>query len=116
MDDKALPANYLPLHVCPGCASGLVQLESYEPLSWMYRRLARRCPECGWADEDVHTRQAALDFDEELDAGLAVLAQLATGLERESMEGFVEVFVAALRADVIEAEDFCRAVSKEWKG
>ena len=116
MDDKVLPANYLPLHVCPGCASELVQLESYEPLSWMYRRLGRRCPECGWADKDIHTRKAALDFEEELDAALDVLAHAATGLERESMKDFVEVFVAALRADVIEADDFCRAVSKERKG
>ncbi len=95
------------LHVCPQCASRLVQPTCWEQTTdrghW---RLWRRCPECGWECDAIHGEREIDDFDEELDLGTQALTDVLKALERESMQNVVESFATALRADLITADDF----------
>jgi hypothetical protein len=95
------------LHVCPQCGSNLVQptrWEQAEPRG--HWRLWRRCPECEWRCDAVHGEKEIDAFDEALDDGAEELATELQELEREGMREIVEVFSAALAADLITADDF----------
>lgn len=100
---KAVPD----LHVCPQCGSRLVQ-----PICWEqagdrgHWRLWRRCPECEWHSDAVHAEPEIDAFDEELDHGTRALSDVLKAFERENMEHFGEMFVGALQADLIGADDF----------
>jgi hypothetical protein len=95
------------LHVCPACASTLVQ-----PISWEqsgsrgHWRLWRRCPECEWSGVGVHGEGEIDAYDEELDGGAEALARELEALEREGMERVAAAFATALAADLIDADDF----------
>ncbi len=95
------------LHVCPQCASQLVQPTCWEQAEdrghW---RLWRRCPDCGWGDDGVHAEAEIDAFDEELDFGTRALNDVLRALERENMQHVAKTFAAALDADLITAEDF----------
>jgi hypothetical protein len=95
------------LHVCPGCASKLVQPVSWEQAGGdRHWRLWRRCPECGWRCDGIHAEHEIEAYDRELDLGTEALAELLKDLERESMRQVAENFSAALAADLIGADDF----------
>lgn len=95
------------LHVCPACASHLVQ-----PLSWEraaqrgHWHLWRRCPECEWHGDGVHGEVEIEAYDLELDSGTEELNDGLRVLARENMERLTESFVRALDSDLISAEDF----------
>jgi hypothetical protein len=95
------------LHVCPHCASPLVQPTCWEQAGdrghW---RLWRRCPECEWRKDEVHAEAAIDAFDEELDLGTRALSDVLKALEHENMQYVVDTFSAALDADLISADDF----------
>jgi hypothetical protein len=95
------------LHVCPECSSVLVQPVAWEQTTkateW---RLWRRCPECEWLGEGVHTESDVDDFDEKLDFGTRELADELRTLEQANMAEAAAGFVAALQADLILPEDF----------
>lgn len=95
------------LHVCPRCASRLVQPTCWEQAEdrghW---RLWRRCPECEWHCDEVHGEAEIDAFDEELDLGTQALAEELKGIERENMELVASTISAALEADLITADDF----------
>ncbi|HEX3609188.1 MAG TPA: hypothetical protein VHU14_05895 [Solirubrobacterales bacterium] len=95
------------LHVCPSCASPLVQPTCWEQAGdrghW---RLWRRCPECGWHCDEVHGETEIDAFDEELDFGTRTLSDVLKALEQENMQFVLDTFVAALDADLISADDF----------
>ena len=95
------------LHVCPECASHLVQPTCWEQTAedghW---RIWRRCPECEWCINYVHGEREIDDYDERLDFGTRELAEGLKELERSNMEHVVHTFVAALQADLIGPEDF----------
>ena len=95
------------LHVCPCCASALVQPTCWEQAGdrghW---RLWRRCPECDWRCDEVHAEAEIDAFDEELDHGTRALAEVLKTLEHENMEFMVDTFSTALAADLITADDF----------
>jgi hypothetical protein len=95
------------LHVCPRCASKLVQPTCWEQAGdrghW---RLWRRCPECEWRSNEVHGEVAIDAFDEELDLGTRALSDVLKTLEHENMQFVVDTFAAALDADLISADDF----------
>ena len=97
------------LHVCPEakCRSELVQPVAWEQTTkaseW---RLWRRCPECEWYGDGVHTESEVDDFDEQLDFGTRELADELRALEQSNMEEAVSGFVAALHEDLILPEDF----------
>jgi hypothetical protein len=95
------------LHVCPQCASPLVQPTCWEQAGdrghW---RLWRRCPECEWQFDGVHGEAEIDAFDEELDSGTKALDDVLTTLSHENMQHVVDTFAAALAADLITADDF----------
>lgn len=95
------------LHVCPRCASHLVQPTCWEQAEdRAHWRLWRRCPECEWGSSDVHGESEIDAFDEELDFGTRALSDVLKTLERENMQHVAKTFAAALEADLITAEDF----------
>jgi hypothetical protein len=95
------------LHVCPDCGSRLVQPTCWEQAGdrghW---RLWRRCPECEWHCDSVHNEREIDAYDQELDNGTHILAEVLKGLERENMQRAAHAFATALQADLITAEDF----------
>jgi hypothetical protein len=95
------------LHVCPRCASRLVQPTCWEQAGdrghW---RLWRRCPECEWRCDEVHGETEIDAFDEELDLGTRALSEVLKGLEHDNMQFVADTFSAALAADLITADDF----------
>jgi hypothetical protein len=95
------------LHVCPACSSSLVQPTCWEQTDERGRwRLWRRCPECEWSCNAIHSEREIDAYDEELDNGTAALTRVLHELEHENMRHIVEAFAAALEADLISAEDF----------
>ena len=97
----------LGLHVCPRCASRLVQPTCWEQAGDRGRwRLWRRCPECEWHADEVHGEAEIDAFDEELDAGTSELSEALKEIEHENMQYVAETFAAALAADLITADDF----------
>ena len=95
------------LHICPSCASALVQ-----PTAWKqagdrgHWRLWRRCPECEWRHSGVFGEREIDAYDVELDGGTEALAKNLKQIERENMECLVAAFSTALATDLITAEDF----------
>jgi hypothetical protein len=100
-------ATALSLHICPCCGSGLVQPTRWEQASdrvnW---RVWRRCPECEWTADSVHGAVEIDAFDAQLDLGALKLADELGELELANMSAMVEIFLAALREDLIGPDDF----------
>ena len=105
--DRSQPTEVL--HLCPRCGSGMVQPLAWEPAgnrtSW---RVWRRCPECDWRTDGVHSEAAIDAYDEQLDRGAHELAAELRELQRSNMMEMAATFVAALDADLIGADDFSR--------
>lgn len=95
------------LHVCPECGSTLVQ-----PTRWKQEddrshwRVWRRCPECEWINDDIHSEVEIDAFDEQLDLGAHELADELRALEHANMSEMAASFIAALSQDLIDADDF----------
>lgn len=96
------------LHICPDCGSRLVQ-----PTAWQQEeddrahwRVWRRCPECEWAGDGVHSEVAIDAYDEQLDLGAHELADQLRALEHANMSAMADAFVQALREDLIGPADF----------
>ena len=109
LDIAAMPdlAEHRSLHVCPDCRSNLVQPTSWEQetdrSNW---RVWRRCPECEWAGEGVHSMIAVDAYDEQLDLGAQELADELRALEHANMSEMAAAFSIALHRDLIGADDF----------
>ena len=100
------PAPAEGLHICPECASNLVQ-----PLEWGEAgrgswELTLQCPNCHWVDEGVYDREQINAFEDQLDDGLADMLSDLRRLTQANMAGEIDRFIAALDADVILPEDF----------
>jgi hypothetical protein len=94
------------LHVCPSCASPLMQA-----LSWSERpsdrwELERECPNCWWTETAVHGREQVEQFEDHLDEGLAAMLVDLQRLAVANMGEEIERFSRALGADLILPEDF----------
>ena len=104
--DRSQPTEVL--HLCPRCGSGMVQPLAWEPAgdrtSW---RVWRRCPECDWRADGIHSEAAIDAYDEQLDRGAHELAAELRELQRANMAEMLVTFIAALDADLISADDFC---------
>lgn len=95
------------LHICPLCGSGLVQPTCWEQVSDRTRwRVWRRCPECEWSTSSVHSEVEIDAFDEQLDDGAHTLADELREMEHTNMSAMAEVFLVALRSDLIGPDDF----------
>jgi hypothetical protein len=93
---------------CTICGASVVNPvdwhESVESRWWV--RL--RCGECAWWRETLITDTEAKQLERDLEPGLREIAKAAAMLDRERMLRETEVFVAALRRDLIGPADFSR--------
>lgn len=95
------------LHICPHCGSELVQPTCWEQVSDRTRwRVWRRCPECEWTTDSIHNEVEIDAFDEQLDDGAHTLADELRSMEHTNMSTMAEVFLIALRNDLIGPDDF----------
>lgn len=99
-----------PLIACEACGCRLanpVDWSEVDDSRWWIRL---RCGECAWTREVVVTDDAAQRLERDLEPGLREIAAAAAQLERRRMMREVDVFVAGLERDLIDADDFAR-----WK-
>jgi hypothetical protein len=94
------------LHVCRLCGGDFVNPTRWDAEGPDLWRVGLRCGACGHERETIVGPTAAQLFDQALDKGFDRIAETADDLERENMASWVETFSAALRRDLIDAEDF----------
>jgi hypothetical protein len=93
---------------CLACGSSVVN-----PVDWHTHDESRwwvllRCGECGWSREAIITDAEAEQLERDLEPGLRKIAKAEAKLDRERMVCEGEVFLAALRRDLIGPADFTR--------
>ncbi len=96
----------LELHLCPACASPLMQAVHWsevQPRSWA---LTLSCPNCDCITEGVFAQDQVDRFEEQLDRGLAEMLRDLRRLTQANMSEEIDRFVAGLYADLILPEDF----------
>jgi len=94
------------LHVCPDCASELVQ-----PVDWSEApdeswNLLLSCPNCDWYTEGLYTQDQVRELEDRLDEGLADMLRDLQRLTQANMADQIDRFITALHADHILPEDF----------
>jgi len=94
------------LHVCPRCASQLVQPGEWAPVDSQRWRVELSCPDCGWFGAGVFSQRALDRYDEILDEGAAILVKELHQLAEENMRADVELLLSALDSGLILPEDF----------
>jgi hypothetical protein len=94
------------LHVCPECASDLVQPIDWSEASDDSWNLVLNCPNCGWYTEGLYTAAQVRELEDRLDEGLADMLRDLQRLTQANMADQVDRFVIALYADQILPEDF----------
>jgi DNA-directed RNA polymerase subunit RPC12/RpoP len=94
------------LHVCPECASELVQPEWWEEAEGLAWRVGLRCPECEHRHEGTYAQAAVDAFDERLNDGSDELLAAYRRVLRENLAEELERFSGALHAGAILPEDF----------
>ena len=94
------------LDLCFECGEGFVHPVSWSesgPADWW---LHLRCGSCGASREVVAGNHAVEAFDRQLDREMEMIEATAERLERESFTEEAETFGAALRMDLLSADDF----------
>ncbi len=94
------------LHVCPMCASELVQPMEWGPIGGQCLELTLRCPNCDWSRRDIYDHAQVAELEERLDDGIAEILRDLKRLTDANMADEVDRFAAALEADLILPEDF----------
>jgi hypothetical protein len=94
------------LHVCPECASHLVQ-----PIEWReapegFWELILHCPNCDWLDGGVFDQGQVDALEERLDEGLTEILTDLRRLTQSNMAEEIERFTTALQGDLVLPEDF----------
>ncbi len=94
------------LHVCSGCAGGLVH-----PLDWLEEspgrwRVLLRCPDCGELREGVFGQALIERLDDELDRATAQMLSDLRQVTHSNMAEEIERFSRALELDLIGPSDF----------
>ncbi len=94
------------LHVCPQCASELVQPVAWEEQPHGRWHLTLACPNCGRSESDVFDAAQVEAFEDNLDDGLRDMIEDLQRLAQANLVGEFERFTRALAADLILPEDF----------
>jgi hypothetical protein len=95
-----------PLHLCPECGQEFVYPVTWTesgPANWW---LLLRCGGCGTWRDVVASDRVVAEFDRMLDEEMAVIRAAAERLARESLSAQAETLSAALRLDLLTADDF----------
>lgn len=94
------------LDLCPKCGEGFVYPVTWTesgPANWW---LLLRCGGCGAWRDVVASNSAVAAFDRTLDEAMNVIRRAAEGLAREALSAQAETLAAALRLDLLTADDF----------
>lgn len=94
------------LHVCPVCASQLVQPVEWGAVEGECWELTLRCPNCDWSSRGIYDHAQVAELEERLDDGIAEILRDLNRLTDANMADEVDRFAAALEADLILPEDF----------
>jgi len=94
------------LHVCPRCASELVQPVDWSETGSEHWEMTLRCPGCEWTGDGVFTQELVDSFEEQLDRGAQALARDFKRLSHANMEDGIDRFVRALQDDHVLPMDF----------
>lgn len=94
------------LHICPSCSCNLVHPLEWSPVDNENWRVELWCPNCEWADAQVHPQRVLDRFDLILDDATESLLDDLSALQRSNMEEELERFAHALACDQILPEDF----------
>ncbi|HEY2632542.1 MAG TPA: hypothetical protein VGI26_09220 [Solirubrobacteraceae bacterium] len=94
------------LHVCRGCAGGLVH-----PLDWLEEspgrwRVLLRCPDCDELRDGVFGQALVERLDDELDRATGALLSDLRQITHANMVEEIERFTRALELDLIGPADF----------
>ena len=107
-DQPATPAPGTGLHQCAVCHADYVvpvMVEAVDDVRW---HVLLRCGECQTYRDAVITNDVAERYERDLERGIAELAVACERAERERMAADIDVLIAALRRDLIDAADFAR--------
>jgi hypothetical protein len=94
------------LDLCPSCREGFVYPVTWTesgPADWW---LLLRCGGCGMWRDVVASNHVVAAFDRLLDRQMDVIRAAAERLARESLSAQADAFGAALRLDLLSADDF----------
>ena len=94
------------LHICPECASHLVQPVQWHEAPQGFWELTLHCPNCDWSDEGVFDQDQVDALEEVLDDGLCDMLADLRRLTQSNMAEEIERFTAALQGDLVLPEDF----------
>jgi hypothetical protein len=107
-DGRGRPERDGALYRCASCLGDRVQVIACGRSRAGWVECERRCPDCEALDAGAWPLQAFDAYELHLRTALEGLAAQVDRLEAERMASFAEVFARALRADLIEPEDFAR--------
>jgi hypothetical protein len=105
MKETAWDGRLISCSICGSRTVNPVDWHEHDERHWWVRL---RCGECAWSREAVITEAEAQQLDRDLAPGTRDIAALAERLDRERMETEVDVFVTALRRDLIGPADFAK--------
>jgi hypothetical protein len=94
------------LELCPKCGQGFVYPVTWTesgPSDWW---LLLRCGGCGAWRDVIASNHAVAAFDRMLDQHMQAIRAAAERLARESLAAQAETLRAALRLDLLTADDF----------
>jgi hypothetical protein len=96
------------LHCCPDCRRPFmcpIEWDTVDEERWL---IQSRCGECGTWRSDIVTNEEAKDYDVTLARQSAEIERRLARIDRERMEVELDMLVAALDRDLIDAADFAR--------
>jgi hypothetical protein len=96
------------LHRCPECGRDFVCPVEWDTVGEEHWLIALRCGECGHWREELVTNERANDYDLTLDRQCSKISDALRRIDRERMEAELDVLIAALDRDLIDAADFAR--------
>jgi hypothetical protein len=94
------------LELCPRCGEGFVHPVTWTESGPAHWWLLLRCGGCGGWRDVIATNQAVAAFDRLLDEHMDAIRTAADKLARESLSAQADAFGAALRLDLLTADDF----------
>jgi hypothetical protein len=94
------------LDLCHGCGKAFVHPVSWTEWGAQAWLVFLRCGGCGRSRDVVATNAEVALFDQILDRDMELMADAADRLEFECFEAQADNFRAALRMDLLSADDF----------
>jgi hypothetical protein len=107
-----VPGARARLTVCGECGSRIVNPVAWHENDESHWWVRLRCGDCGWSREIIITDADAEQLERDLAQGFDEIARTAARLDSERMLREADVFIAALRRDLIGPDDFERRLPR----